>query len=224
MPQKPSTRPRCDRFLDRQVAPRMDPDGCQPRKKSWPNQRTGCTSTGAATGGCTSAAISTRKPPPCSPLRSRRAPHLHHRPRKALPHPRSADHRRGAGLTEWVNLGRDGTDEVIDGGERPQVTVTIGLEELLSELGPGYPWARTCYPSPSRRPAAWPATAKSSRPCWTPSPDRWISAALPGISHHTFAVPWSSETRDVRFLAATAHPDTARRTTSSNGATAATPP
>jgi hypothetical protein len=48
---------------------------------------------------------------------------------------RSAERRRGQGPAEWVNLGQDGTGEVIDGGERPQVTVTIGLDELIRGLG-----------------------------------------------------------------------------------------
>jgi hypothetical protein len=29
------------RFLDRQIAPRMHPDGCRPREKTWPSRPTG---------------------------------------------------------------------------------------------------------------------------------------------------------------------------------------
>jgi hypothetical protein len=48
---------------------------------------------------------------------------------------RSAEQRRGDGMAEWIALGREGVYSPIEGGERAQVTVTVGLDQLISGLG-----------------------------------------------------------------------------------------
>jgi hypothetical protein len=123
------------RFLDRQVAPRMDPDGCRPEEKDLAEPANRLAVDWRANGWLHfngdldpetavlfAAQVDARTPPPP--------------PAEEGPTPfRSAERRRGQGLAEWVNLGRDGAGDPLDGGERPQVTVTIGLDELIRELG-----------------------------------------------------------------------------------------
>jgi hypothetical protein len=125
------------RFLDRQIAPRLDPDGCQPKEKDLAEPANRLALDWRANGWLHldgdldpetatlfAAQIDARTPPPP--------------PAEEGPTPfRSADQRRGQGLAEWVNLGRDDTSDVIDGGERPQLTVTIGLDARSRPLDIG---------------------------------------------------------------------------------------
>jgi hypothetical protein len=138
---------------------------------------------------------------------------------------RSADRRRGQGLAEWVNLGRDGTGDVIDGGERPQVTVTIGVDELSRGLGMATLGAEPAADLGVRGAATGLRLQdRVRRPRRQVPPRPWTSAARPASSRCTSAAPWRTGTRAARSPAVSAHPSIARRTMSWNGATAALPP
>jgi hypothetical protein len=50
------------------------------------------------------------------------------------PDPRTAEQRQGDGMAEWVGSGREAAGSA-DGGERAQLTVTIGLDQLINGLG-----------------------------------------------------------------------------------------
>jgi hypothetical protein len=41
-------------------------------------------------------------------------------------------------MAEWILLGREGVPTPLEGGERAQVTVTVGLDQLISGLGIAY--------------------------------------------------------------------------------------
>jgi hypothetical protein len=56
-------------------------------------------------------------------------------PPEGGPDPRTLDERQGDAMAHWVDLGRDGVPT--EGGERPQLVVTVGLEKLIAGLGYG---------------------------------------------------------------------------------------
>jgi hypothetical protein len=120
------------RALEREVGPRLDPDGYLPKEKELaePYNR-----------------LSFVWQPDGRLLFNGELEHEvavlfagyldpHMVPRKnadGTPDLRSTDERRGDAMATWIDDGRDAAP--IEGGERAQVTVTVGLDQLLSGLG-----------------------------------------------------------------------------------------
>jgi hypothetical protein len=120
------------RALEREVGPRLDPDGYLPKEKDLADPYNRLAFTWQRDGrllfnGELEHEVAVLFAGYLDP---------HMAPRKnedGTPDLRSTDERRGDAMATWLDDGRDAAP--IEGGERAQVTVTIGLDQLLSGLG-----------------------------------------------------------------------------------------
>jgi hypothetical protein len=121
-------------FINAEVRPRLDPDGVLPEEKDLAEPRNSLSLNTRANGWVEFHGLLE----PCSgglfgsQISAMSAPTA---PPEGGPDPRTLDERQGDAMAHWVDLGRDGVPT--EGGERPQLVVTIGLDELISGLGYG---------------------------------------------------------------------------------------
>jgi hypothetical protein len=142
-------------------------------------------------------------------------------PPEGGPDPRTLDERQGDAMAQWVDLGRDGVPT--EGGERPQLVVTIGLDQLISGLGYGAmgPDQLPFSVSEARRLACDIGVTARSCPLFSVlTPSRSTSGGHPAPFRSTSVARWSTGTKAARFRDATNPDRGVRCTILSNGSTA----
>lgn len=135
---------------------------------------------------------------------------------------RTAGQRRADALTEICRYALAGGELPDNGGDRPQIVVTMNFDDLATATGAGMlDTGGMLAPEAVRRLACDAALLPA---CWVGKGRCWMSGGNDACSPDPCGGPWSYETADAPSPAATARPAGATGTTSNTGPTAALRP
>lgn len=124
------------RFANSQLRPRIDPDGALPAEKDLAEPRNSLAMHTKANGWVELRAL--LEPESGTLLGSQIGPMTMPTAQPdGSPDPRTLEERQGDAMSQWIGLGHAERPMPSEGGERPQLVVTIGLEALTKGLGYG---------------------------------------------------------------------------------------